>query len=113
MSDELKAASSHSSFIIPLSSLPESGYFVEDSVCGFELRHERERGGLFAVAGDERDEVRLGVEARAVLRDVVGDDGVEVLAVEFAAGVLDDVVGLGGEADDEEAVAARARDFGE
>ena len=78
-----------------------------------ELGHERERGGAFAVAREQCDDVGLCVEARAVLREVVGDDGVEVLAQEFVARVLDDVVGLRREADDEQTVAARTRDFGE
>src|SRR5437868_13498128 len=108
MKDEsaaVRASAFTSSFRLhPSSFSAEADEFVEDAVCGVEFGHERERGGPFAVAREQRDDVGLRVEARAVLSEVVGDDGVEILAQEFVARVLDNVVGLRGEADDEQAV---------
>ena len=53
-----------------------------------------------AVGPDQRDGVRVVLEADAGGADVVGDDQVEVLAAQLALGVGDEIVGLGGEPDE-------------
>ena len=60
---------------------------------------------LTAVAREERDDVGVGVEAGAFLRDVVGDDHVRAFARELAAGVFGEAFGFGGKTDEHTATA--------
>ena len=65
-----------------------------------------------AVAKEQRDDIRVRVEAGAFLRHVVGDDHVRALARELGARIFGDVVGLRGKAH-QDAVALRRAQLGE
>ena len=79
--------------------LAEAHDLVEDALGDFPL------GGFgnfdHFVAGDDGDGVAVGIEADAFARNVVDDDGVEILRNQLLAGILQNVLGFGGEADDD------------
>ena len=58
--------------------------------------------------GDDGDGVAVGIHADPGLRDVVGDDGVQAFRHQLLARVFQHVFGLGGEADHDLVVLARA-----
>ncbi len=72
---------------------------VQNLVGGGVLAHELQL--MFAVRGDEGDDVGVGAEARAGGAEGIGADHVAVFGGQLLPGVFDDVIGLHGEAAEE------------
>ena len=85
--------------------------FVEDALSDFGFAELGQRE-VTAIAGEERDDVGVVVEAGAFGGDVIGDDEVCVFRGELFARVVGDLICLGGEAYDE-AIAFCLGGFGE
>ena len=80
-------------------SVQESRHPIEDDVREVSLGEQRK--GLHTAVGVEDDgAIRVHLEARVGLRDVVADDEVEALGAQLVGRVLEQVVGLGREPDE-------------
>src|SRR5579872_4278896 len=78
-----------------LSSSAAAEHAVDNLLRHFAFGGKRQ-GGLATVPVDQRDNIRIDIESCAGLRDIVGDNQVQVLLGQLLARVFGKVFGFGG-----------------
>src|SRR5436305_3308200 len=79
-----------------LSVLAEPDYLVQHSLGDFPLRGFWDFHDF--IPGNDGNGIAIGVESYALARDIIDDDGVEILSDELPARVLQNIFSFGGKA---------------